>query len=271
MAARAIWKGSLVLGRQRVPVKLYSAVQDQKVHFHLLHAKDGARVEQRMVDPESGEVVPYGSIRKGYEDEGVMVALEEEELAGLEPEPSRDVELTRFVPVGAIDHQWYDRPYWVGPDGDEEAYFGLVAALRRQEREGVARWVMRKRPYAGALRVEGEHLMLIALRHAGEVVLGSELEAPGGRALDARERKLAEQLVEALAGPFDASEYRDTYRDEVRKLIEAKAAGKRVRKKKAPAPRRSESLEKALAASLARARGKGGGGRKAGARRRAAG
>lgn len=256
MAARAMWKGVLSFGRQRVPIKLYSAVEDRKVRFHLLHDADLARVEQRMVDPASGEEVPWAETRKGFPVEsGTFVLLDEEELGNLEPAPSRDVEITRFVPAGTIDHQWYDRPYWLGPDGDAEAYFALATALREAEREGVARWVMRGRRYAGALRVEGDHLALLSLRHAEEVVPAAELRVPAARDLDQRELELARQLIDALADDFDPGTYRDSYRGEVEKLIAAKAKGKTVRKKKDEGPRRSSaSLEKALAASLKQAR-----------------
>jgi DNA end-binding protein Ku len=255
MAARAMWKGSLLLGKLRLPVKLYAGVQDRKVHFHLLHDKDHVRVEQRMVDPDTDDAVESREVRKGLETEpGVFVVVEEEELDALAPEASRDIELTRFVPSGGIHHQWYERPYWLGPDGDQEGYFALVAALEKGEREGVARWVMRKRPYVGALRVEDGRLMLIALRHADEVVLPGQLEAPGGKALDAKELTLARQLVDALADHFDPAAYHDTYRRAVEELVEAKAKGKRPKLHRPAAKKAPESLEKALAASLARAR-----------------
>ena len=253
MAARAMWKGVLALGRTKLPVKLYAGVQEQKVRFHLLHDKDHVRVQQRLVDPEDDAAVPGDEVRKALETEpGTFVVVEPDELAKLEPDATRDVEITRFVPSGRIHHQWYERPYWLGPDGDEAGYFALVAALRKEACEGVARWVMRKRPYVGALRPEGDHLMLIALRHADEVVLPQELAAPGGRALDAREVKLAEQLVDALAGPFDAAAYHDTYRDRVRELVEAKAKGKKPKLHRLTARKEPESLEGALQASLAK-------------------
>ena len=253
MAARAMWKAELAIGKQRIPVKLYAGVQDRNIHFHLLHDKDEARVEQRLVDPETDEPVPNEELRKGYETQpGTFVILEPEELAELEPEPSRAVEVTRFVPTGAIHHQWYERPYWLGPDGDSDAYFALAEALRQSEREGVARWVMRKRAYVGALRLEGDHLMLVALRHAGEVVLPSELSVPGGKDLDAKEKKLAEQLVEALADHFDPAAYHDTYRERVLELVDAKAKGKKPKLHRPKTKKAPESLERALAASLAR-------------------
>jgi DNA end-binding protein Ku len=227
--ARAIWKGTIRFGDAEVPVKLYSAVQDRGVHFRLLHKKDKAPVEQRMVNPVTNRVVPPENIRKGYEIErGVFVVLDEEELAELEPEPSRDIEVTRFVAPEEVNHQWYDRPYFLGPDGDAAAYFALTAALAKQGKEGIARWVMRKRPYVGALRSEDDHMVLITLRHAGEVVPLSEIEAPEGRKLDARETRMAKQLVEALADEFDPTAFRDEFHDRVLELIKAKAKGRKI-------------------------------------------
>ena len=256
--ARAMWKGVLSIGKQKLPVKLYSAVVDRQVHFHLLHDRDEERVEQRLVDPDTDEPVAREEVRKGYEAKpGVFVVLDEDELEALAPEASRDIEILRFVPAGAIHHQWYERPYWLGPDGDTEGYFALVEALRNQQCEGVARWVMRKRPYVGALRVEGDHLMLVALRHTEAVVLPSEIKAPPGRPFDVKERQLAEQLIESLTDHFDPAAYHDTYRERVQELIQAKAKGKNPRLHR-PKPKKAagEDLERALAASLSRARGK---------------
>lgn len=251
-----MWKGVLSFGKQRLPVKLYSAVVDQRVHFHLLHDRDEERVEQRLVDPETDEAVPSEEVRKGYEAKpGVFVVLEEDELEALAPEASRDVEIIRFVPSGAIHHQWYERPYWLGPDGDSEGYFALATALRNQQREGVARWVMRKRPYVGALRPEGDHLTLVSLRHTDAVVLPSQVRAPPGRPFDLKERQLAEQLVEALADHFDTADYRDTYRERVQELVAAKGKKLRLHRPK-PKSAPGEDLERALAASLSRARGR---------------
>lgn len=255
MAARAMWKGVLALKGLRLPVKLYAAAEDRKIHFHLLHEPDGERVEQRLVDPQTDEVVPSDAVRKGYEVKpGVFVVLDHDDLAGLEPEPTRDVEVVQTLPAGAIDEAYYSRPYWLGPDGDHEGYFALVAALRDAGREGVARWVMRKRPYAGALRVHGDHLALIALRHGDEVVPASELAAPAGRALDERELRLAEQLVDALADRLDPAAYHDTYRERVEELVAAKAKGKAPKLARPRARKETASLEKALAASLKRAK-----------------
>jgi DNA end-binding protein Ku len=251
MAARAIWKGRIRFGDVDVPVKLYSAVQDRNVRFRLLHAKDMEPVKQQMVNPETGKVVPYEDVQRAYRtDDGDLVMLDADELAELEPEASRDIEITRFVAPEAITHQWYDRPYFLGPDDDDDAYFALVEALRKQKREGVARWVMRKKEYVGALRLEGDHLMLMTLRHAGEVVEASALKPPGGRALDDREVKMAAQLVAALEDELDMTAFRDEYRDRVLELVEAKAEGKVVKFPAAPKKQTEKSLASMLEQSV---------------------
>jgi DNA end-binding protein Ku len=251
MAARAMWKGTIEFGAIEVPVKLYSAVQNQSVSFRLLDSKKKEPIKQQMVNPETGKVVEFADIKRAYQtDGGELVLLDEEELAELEPEESREIEITRFLPLNEISHLWYDRPYFLGPDESKGEYFALAEAMREQKVEGVARWVMRKKEYVGALRAEGDYLILITLRHAGEVILSSALTPPAGRALDDRELRMARQLVEAMEGEFDIAAYKDEYRARVLDLVEAKAAGKVLKFPKAPAKKEEKSLADVLERSL---------------------
>jgi DNA end-binding protein Ku len=208
-----------------------------------------------MVDPDTGKEVPKDEIRRAYQVEpGTAIVLKPEELDKLEPEPSRDIELLTFVPPAAIVHQWYDRPYYLGPDGDDQGYFALAEALQRQGREGIARWVMRKKQYVGALRARDRYLVLIKLRYADEVLMAQELPAPSGRPLDEREVKMAEQLVAMLEGEFQAQDYIDEYRERVARYIEAKAQGAAPKLAKIPPKRQEGSLTDVLSASLQAAR-----------------
>lgn len=255
--ARAIWKGVVRFGEEDVPVKLYSAVEDQTVRFRLLHEKTGRPVKQRMVNPVSGDVVDYDDIVRGYElEDGVFVVLDEEDLESVQPEPSRDIEITRFLEPSVINHQWYDRPYHLGPDGDVEAYYTLVEALEAEEKEGLARWTMRNKEYIGALRADQGHLMMITLRHAEEVIPASALEPPTGREPDEKELKMAEQLVEALADDFDATDFEDEYRGRVLELIEAKAEGKTLEFRQPEKKAESDDLTASLEASLKATKGR---------------
>jgi DNA end-binding protein Ku len=251
MTARAIWKGDLKLNSARVPVKLYSAVQDQTVRFHILDEKSKTRVKQHMVDTESGKEIPNDEIQKGFEVEpGTFVILEDKELESLEPEASRDIEIEQFVPPEAIAPEFYDRPYYVGPDGDQIAYFALVEALQEENKEGLARWVMRKQPYVGALHAEDDHLVLVTLRHAEEVLSAKDLPRPAGGASDKKELTMAKQLIELLKGKFDPQDYKDEYRARMMEFIEKKAKGHAPKLRLVKTKRRPPSLDKVLSKSI---------------------
>src|SRR5262249_17685506 len=173
-----------------------------------------------MIEPESGKEVPNEEIKKGFEVEpGTFVILEDKELEALEPKQSRDIEISEFLPSDAIPPEYYDRPYYLGPDGTTAAYFAVAEALSNQGKEGVARWVMRKQPYVGALGVLGDHLVLYTLHSAEEVLSAKDLPSPAGRAPDKRELSMAKQLVEMLQGEFDPKQFKDEYRQRVMEFI----------------------------------------------------
>lgn len=249
MAARAIWKGELQVGDETIAVKFYSAVESHGVHFRLLHARDQQPVRQQMVDPE-GEEVPYGSVQKGVEvDEGTFVVLKPSELAAEEPPASREIHVDAFLSAALIPHPWFSRPYFLGPDGSEEDCEALARALEETGCVAIARWVMRKKAYRGALLGKDGTLMMLTLRHAEEVLTLNQIQTDE-HALDAKELKLAEQLVSALEGPFDPAAYHDEYREKVQKLIEAKTAGKTLPLRKPARKAATASLEQALLSSL---------------------
>ena len=165
--ARAIWKGQLELGRQKLAVKLYSAVEDRTIHFHLLHAKDLAPVEQHIVRKDNREEVKREDIRKAIAlSRQTAVILQPDDLEKLVPAESRDIEITRFVSPAVLGDQWFERPYYVGPDGDASSYFALAAALERKQVIGIARWVMRKKRYVGALSSVDGFLTMTTPRRA---------------------------------------------------------------------------------------------------------
>lgn len=264
MTARAMWKAVIKLngeGRGKpaaaapdVAIKLYAGVRGKPFSFHLLHAKDGERVEQRIVNPETGEAVAPSDVHKGYEvSSGVFVLIEPDDLKVAAPEPSRDIEVHAFVPLRSIEPVWLERPYYLGPDGDAEHYFALAEALRGTARAGIASFAMRGKRYVGALCELHGYLALITLRHQEEVVQAPELPA-ATRVADPKELALAEQLVSSLAGEFEPDAYRSEYRQRLRALIEAKASGKRIATVRSIKRAATEkSLTAALKASLAKA------------------
>jgi DNA end-binding protein Ku len=250
MAARAIWKGDLKIGTTKISVKLYSAIEDKTVRFHILDS-GRKRVRQHMVEPESGEDVPDTEIRKGYEIEpGRFVILEESDLESLKPKASRDIEISAFVPLDAIEQQYYERPYYLGPDGDEKNYFALSEALENQEREGIAHWTMRNKVYTGALGAQDGYLVLSTLRNAEEVVSAAQLPKPAGTPPSKKEIELAKHLVSMLEGEFNPAEYKNEYRERVMEFIAKKAKGHAPRLSAVKTKRQTTSLDSALAKSI---------------------
>lgn len=251
MTARAIWKGVLSLGSEEVAVKLYSAVEEHGVHFRLLESsRIHTPVHQQLVDPTDGTVVPYDQVRRGFAVDGGFVVLQKDELAALTPKPSRTIALSRFVSPKQLGPEWLVRPYYLGPDGNNEAYFALAQALAAEDKEAMAHWAMRGQEYHGVLRAVGGYLLLITLRHADEVIAPSELPKPAGRAHTDKELKLAEQLIAAYEGEFDPDEYKDEYRQRVLEFVEQKAKGKKPHLKPATRKHEQPDLSGALEKSL---------------------
>ena len=256
MAARAMWKAVLELGKESVPVKLYAAAVDKGVHFRLVHAEDGVPLARRLVHPETGEEVEAGEALRGVQIEpGRYVVVEPEELEQIRPEPSRSIRVQAFAPAAALDERWYERPYYLGPDGDAARYSALVAAMgERPDHVGIAEWSMRGHAYRGALLAEEGHLALVTLRSRDDVLPSARLPAPAGEVLSAGELKLAAQLIGAMSGDFDWSAYQDEHPARVAALVRAKQAG-RVRRPKPFKPQvvGDDGLAAALKKSLQRA------------------
>jgi DNA end-binding protein Ku len=262
--ARAIWSGSISFGLVSVPVKAFSAVRDHSVHFNQLEKGTGARINYKKVSDKTGKEVASDDIESGYEvSSGKYVVVEDEELEALRPRTSRTIDVADFVELAEIDPIYYERTYWLGPDGEvaERPYRLLLAAMESEGKAGIGTVVMRKKQYLAAIRPLDGALAMSTMRFADEVVPQSDIDAlPGKGAKPAdKELRLASQIIGSLSTDWDPKRYHDTYTEELKGLIEAKAKGKKiVVEEEAPAEAAVVDLMQALEASLAAAR-KGGG------------
>lgn len=254
MGARSIWNGCLGVGDLRVPVKLFGAVEDRSVRFREVHAKDGAKLEHRRVDPDTGRVVPYEHIVRGFETgEGEYVVLDDEELKHADGPNAKLVEVEQFVPAEQVDPVFYDKPYYLGPrNRSEDGYRLLHDALAKSGRVGIGRIVLRTREQVVALRALGDGVLgLSTMRFADEVVEAASFElAEPGRGPNRREQEMAAALVEQLSAPFDPSDYEDQYRAAVLELIERKAEGEEIEEPDEEPAEAPDDLAAALEATL---------------------
>jgi DNA end-binding protein Ku len=250
---RPIWKGALTFGLVNIPVGLYSATTRSGISFRLLHAKDQAPIAYRRVCTEENVEVPWPEIVKGYEyGKGQFVVMTEADFEQADVEATQTIDIRDFVRSDAIPATYFEQPYYLEPQKTGiKAYALLREALRRSERIGVATVVLRQREHLAAVQPAGEALMLTTMRFAHEIVPPSGLTLPGDAGLDRREVDLALQLVDTLAGEFDAEKYRDQYREALLGVIEQKLQG---RTPATPATRKPPTkvvdLMQALEASL---------------------
>jgi DNA end-binding protein Ku len=258
--ARAIWSGAISFGLVNIPVKLYSAVSRKTVRFHQLDSKDNSRIQQKRVNSNTGEEVPYEQLVKGYElSPDRYVVIRPEELEAIEPKKTRTITIEDFVELEEIDPIYYDHPYYLAPGtGAEKAYALLLQALKDTGRVGIARVVIRSKEALVAIRPRGEVLTMETLLFGDEVIDPEDLgELPDSDEAKASKREvdMARQLIDSLATDFDPGKYRDEYRDAVMDMIERKAQGEEIAIQPAPEePAEVPDLMKALEASIASAK-----------------
>lgn len=259
--ARSIWNGTLTFGEVAIPVKLFPATQDRRVHFREVRLSDGCRIEHRLVGADSGREIRRANTLKAYETSGgKQVVLTDEEIAAARGPRPKVIELEHFVAVEEIDPVFYDKPYIVGvQDGGERAYRVLLAALEQAEKVGIGRFVLRTREQLVALRPRGGALILHTMRFADEVVDRRDLRVPTlRREPSAKEIEMAQRLVDALASDWRPASHRDRYTADVMRLIRRKAKGEEIE----PPPREEPEAPDDLAAALEASVGAGHGSRR---------
>jgi DNA end-binding protein Ku len=226
---RAIWSGSLLFGLVSVPVQMFSAIDEQDLHFHLLHRKDDSRIGYEKVCKKEGKPVPDDEIGSAYEvSKGKYVYLEDPDFEAAEPKGYRTFDLSDFVPLDEIDPIYLDRTYYLAPaDGGEKVYAVLTRAMEDAGLAAVGTYVMRNKQHLGCLRVKDGLLLLSQLYFADEIRPTTGL-APKGVRVSAQELAMASELIDRFSGSFDIDKYRDTYRESLLKVIEAKQKGRDV-------------------------------------------
>jgi DNA end-binding protein Ku len=260
---RTLWRGSLSFGLVNVPVALVPAVKDLDVHFNQLHKKTNARLEVKRTCKKECEEVPYEEIGNAYElDNGKLVILTDDELESAQPEKTRTIDISEFVPEADIDPVYFDHPYFVVPDetgeGPARAYRLLVEAMKGSDRAAIGSFVLRTREHVVALRVRDDLLQVTTMVFADEVRPVKDLPLPTKKDQPSKkELDNALALVQELSADFDPKKLKDRHRDRLLKIIERKRKGQTIKAPAEPeAPKAVPDLMKALEESLAEVRGK---------------
>ena len=259
--ARGLWSGTLAFGLVAVPVELVSAVRDMDVHFHEVDGR-GRRVEVRRVCAQDGKEVPWEQVGHGYELDGKLVVLSDEELAAAAPERTRTIEVEEFVPLEQIDPAAFDHPYYLlaqgGAEGVTRAYRLLRDVMADEQQVAIGRIVMRSREQLVAVRERDGLLALSTMRFADELRDPGETgDVPSGRRAAPRRAEVdrALKVIDAMTRDFDPARYEDCHRTRLLRLIRRKQRGGEVEVPAVePEPEPVSDLMAALEASLSRVR-----------------
>jgi DNA end-binding protein Ku len=248
---RAIWKGAVSFGLVSVPVKLYSATESKDISFRQVHAKDGGRIKYQRVCSLDGEEVSYADIAKGYETEdGEMVILDDNDLADLPASSSREISVEKFVPSDQIDPMLLEKSYYLEPEKTGAKPYALLRqALVDADRMALVTVSIRTRMSLAVLRVRDNVIVMQTMMWPDEI-RSPDFATVGSDDAKPAEVKMANMLVETLAGDFAADEFEDDYREAVEALVKAKIEGGEV--KRTPQAKKSSGEVVDLLAALQR-------------------
>jgi DNA end-binding protein Ku len=226
---RAIWSGTISFGLVNIPVRMYSAIEEQKLHFHFLHRKDDSPIGYEKFCKKEEKPVPDKEIGKAYEvSKGEYVYLEDEDFEAARVDGYKTMEISDFVPYDEIDPIYFEKTFYLGPqDGAEKVYSLLVKAMQNSELAALGTYVMRDREHLGCLRVRDGALTLEKMFFANEIRDIEEIK-PKKAAVGKEELQMAEELIDRFTGHFKPEKYKDTYTAALKKVVKAKQQGKEV-------------------------------------------
>jgi DNA end-binding protein Ku len=255
---RAIWSGTISFGLVSVPVRMYSAIDESDLRFHLVHEPDGGRIGYQKVCKAENEPVPDDEIVKAYEvNEDELVILTDEDFAAAKAEGVKSIEISDFVPYEEVDPIYFERTYYLGPqDGGEKVYALLREAMEQTGLAAIGKYVMREKQHLGCLRIRDGVITLEKLFFHDEIRPAKDI-APRKAKVPKAELQMATALIDQFKSSFEPERYEDTYREALMKVIKAKQKGETIAAVPAAEDEEPADLLAALKASVEAAK-KGG-------------
>jgi DNA end-binding protein Ku len=249
---RSIWNGSIGFGLVNIPVKLYSASQQNTINLDMLDKKDHAKIKYKRVNENTQEEVDWNDIIKGYKLDDEYIIITNEDFEKASAKKSKIIEITEFVNEKDIDSIYYDKPYYLEPEKNgAKAYALLREALKKSKKAGIATFVLRNKENLSIIKPMGDGLVLNKIRFQSEVREIGQLNLPPKLDIKGKELDMAISLIEQYTTDFDIAAYKDSYTEELMNLIEEKSKGKKTKVKKLEvAPTKAQDLMSQLKASL---------------------
>src|SRR4051812_28884847 len=225
----SLWSGYLTFGLISMPVRLFAGARGERISFNMLHRDDNSRVRQQLYCVEEDKPIDRSETVKGYEfRKGEYVVIEPEEIKKIEPRTAKAMEILEFVKAEDVDPIYFESSYYLMPEeAGRKPYALLEKALEQSAYYGIAKLTMHNREYTVILRPHDGGIMLHTMYYQDEI---REVEGFGKLEVEpkAAEVKVANQLIEALAGKWEPKKYKDEFQENVKKLIKAHMEGKEI-------------------------------------------
>lgn len=250
---KSLWKGALSFGLVNIPVQLYSATISHALDLDMLDARDHAHIKYHRVNEKTGKEVPWENIVKGYLLNEDYIILEDTDFDKASPRKSKMIEIEEFVNMAEISSMLYETSYYIVPDkGNSKAYSLFLNALKKSEKAGIARFVMRSAENLAVIHAQENFMLLNKIRFQDEIRSPEELDLPAIPKFTKMEMEMATNLIEQYSAKFEPSKFKNDYKDELLNIIHEKAKGKSpvIKKIKLPASTDHNLLDQ-LKASLA--------------------
>lgn len=254
--ARPTWKGTLSFGLVNIGVELFTMETSERLDLDMLDKRDNARIGYQKINKSTGEVVQQKDIVKGYAvTKNKYVILSDADLKAANPKATRMIDVIGFVDSDEVGRIYYARPYLIGPtQGSAKAYRLLYDVLERTGQVALARIVLHTREHTAAVYPHDGALVLQTLRYDRDLRTAKDVdvELPEKGSVKAAEQEMAEKLVETMHTTWDPSEFKDSYRDDLMKLIKARARKGTKESEEPPKPEKDEAPVLDLMAALKR-------------------
>src|SRR3984893_2322623 len=254
LMATTVWKGHLTFGLISMPVRMSTAARGERISFNQLHKECHSRLKQPLFCPVCNRNVERSEIVKGYEyEKDQYVLFSEEELDKIEPASAHVMEILELVKLGEMDPLYFDSSYFLSPeDAGVKAYKLLIDAMEESGYGAIAKLTMHQREHIVVVRPRAKGMTLHTMYYTNEIRHVAEYGRTdsGAQPKDA-EKKLATQLIESLAAPFEPDKYKDQYMESMKNMIEAKRQGHEIAEvahpKLAPVIDLMDALKKSIA------------------------
>lgn len=224
---RAIWSGSINFGLVNIPVKLFSGTESSSLDLDMLRKSDLCPVKYLRVCKYDNKEIPYNEIVKGYEySDGEYVVLTDEDFENANVEKSHTIDILDFVDEQEIDSRFFEKPYYLEPvKTGLKPYALLREALKKSGKVGIATYVLRNRGSLGVVKAFENVIVLNQMRYQYEIRSYEGLSLPSADKVQKQEMDLALMLIDQYSSKFDPTKYKDTYLEDLKRVIEEKAHG----------------------------------------------